>query len=76
MNDGMCHVGVSQLIKGLSKSVFSARWMSQVQGFGFPKLHSELYGLQEQISVTDFSRMTRPKSEQDLPHCARRSFQR
>ena len=26
------------------------------------------YGLQEQMGVTDFSRMVRPKSEQDLHH--------
>ena len=29
-------------------------------------------GLQEQMGVADFSRMTRPKSKQDLHHCARR----
>ena len=27
-----------------------------------------IYGLQEQMGVVDFSRMARPKSEQDLHH--------
>ena len=29
---------------------------------------SEIYSLQEQMSITDFSRMARPKSAQDLHH--------
>ena len=36
--DGMCHLGVRQLRYSLSNSVFCSRWMSQVQGFVFPKL--------------------------------------
>ena len=30
--------------------------------------YSEIYGLQEQMGFADFSRMTRPQSEQDLHH--------
>ena len=37
------------------------------------QFYSEIYGLQEQMGVADFSRMTRPKYEQDLHHGARRS---
>ena len=36
--------------------------------------YSEIYGLQEQMGVADFSRMARPKSEQVLHHWARRSI--
>ena len=36
--DGMCHLGVSQLIIVVKKSVFCVRWTSQVQGFEFSKL--------------------------------------
>ena len=32
------------------------------------QLYSEIYGLQEQMGVTDFSRMERPKREEDLHH--------
>ena len=34
----MCHLGVRQLMHSLSHSVFCPRWVSQVQGFVFPKL--------------------------------------
>ena len=74
----MCHLGISELIIVKRNSVFCARWTSEVQGFGFPKLltrkgvsypfYSEICGLQEQMGVADFSRITRPKSEQDLHH--------
>ena len=72
--DGMCHLGVSQLII-VYKIQFSVRdgWVkfkvSVSQTFDEEKARvfcSEIYGLQEQMSVTDFSRMARPKSEQDL----------
>ena len=32
------------------------------------QFYSEICGLQEQMGVADFSRMTRPNSEQDLHH--------
>ena len=55
---------------------FCATWMSQVQGFGSPKLSMRKRsvlsirnrGLQEQMGVTDFSRMARATSTQDLHH--------
>ena len=55
--------------------------VSDSQNFGRGKgvcyqFYSEIYGLQEQMGVTDFSRIARPKSEQVLHHCARRSVQR
>ena len=37
------------------------------------QFYSEIYGLQEQMGVADFSRMVRPKSEQDSHYWARRS---
>ena len=61
--------------------------MSQVLGFGFPKLllrkrhvlsifYSEIYGLKEQKDVTNLTSMERPKSKQDLHHGAGQSVQR
>jgi len=38
------------------------------------EFHSEIYGLQEQIGVTDFSRMTRPKPNKIFTNEPRRVF--
>ena len=85
--DGVCHLGVIQ-----HNSVFIIFsffvWhgcvkfkVSDPQNFRQGKgvcyqFCSEIYGLQEQTGVTDFSRMARPKSAPDLHHWARWTVQR
>ena len=76
--DGMCHLGVIQL--NLVFIIFSFLCDMDVSSSRFqtPKTFdeekecvqfcSEIYSLQEQMSITDFSRMARPKSAQDLHH--------
>ena len=75
----MCHLGVSQLML-IQFSVWGG-WVkfkvSDSQNFGRGKrmcyqFRSEIYVSQEQMGVADFSRMTRPKPEQDIHHWARR----
>ena len=58
--------------------MFSVGWMSQAQGFGFPKLLKRKKRVLSILfrnlpftrtnGLTDFSRMARPKSEQNLHH--------
>ena len=74
----MCHLGVIQL--NLVFIIFSFLCDMDVSSSRFqtPKTFdeekecvqfcSEIYSLQEQMSITDFSRMARPKSAQDLHH--------